>query len=75
MTDLFPTNTAFSFPICWLLNWIRVDYLDVFISCLDSHSDDTNSLLRIFWANYVMHNFSKYVSMEKQNSRVAEVMD
>ncbi len=30
---------------CWLL----VDYCDVFISCLDSHSDGTHSLQRIHW--------------------------
>ncbi len=31
---------------CGLL-WIIVDYCDVFISCLDSHSDGTHSLQRI----------------------------
>ncbi len=31
--------------LCELL----VDYCDVFISCLDSHSDGTHSLQRIHW--------------------------
>ncbi len=37
------------------MDWIRcVDYCDVFISCLDSHSDGTHSLQRIhWWANDV----------------------
>ncbi len=29
------------------VNWSGVDYYDVFISCLDSHSDGTHSLQRI----------------------------
>ncbi len=32
-----------------LMNWSRVDYCDVFISCLDSHSDGTHSLQSIHW--------------------------
>ncbi len=28
---------------------LLVDYCDVFISCLDSHSDGTHSLQRIHW--------------------------
>ncbi len=41
------------------LEWCRsfVDYCDVFISCLDSHSDGTHSLQRIhWWASDVMLN-------------------
>ncbi len=34
---------------------LLVDYCDVFIRCLDSHSDGTHSLQRIHWiANDVM---------------------
>ncbi len=40
--------------MCGLL----VDHFDVFISCLDSHSDGTHSLQRIhWWAGDVMLNF------------------
>ncbi len=50
--------------------WILVDYCDVFISCLDSHSDGTHSLQRIHWpthtASDVMLHFSKSVPMQKQ---------
>ncbi len=51
--DLFLTNTQL-----WTyktlidgLEWcgLLVDYCDVFISCLDSHSDGTHSLQRIHW--------------------------
>ncbi len=48
---------------------LLVDYFDVFISCLDSHSDGTHSLQthRIhWWASDVMTNFSKSVLMQKQ---------
>ncbi len=31
------------------MDWSGVDYCDVFISCLDSHSDGTHSLQRIHW--------------------------
>ncbi len=51
------------------LEWceLHVDYCDVFISCLDSHSDGTHSLQRIhWWASDVMLNFSKSVLMKKQ---------
>ncbi len=42
------------------MDWSGVDYCDVFISCLDSHSDGTHSLQRIhWWASDVMLNFSK----------------
>ncbi len=45
------------------LEWCRllVYYCDVFISCLDSHSDGTHSLQRIhWWASDVMLHFSKF---------------
>ncbi len=46
---------------------LLVDYCDVFISCLDSHSDGTHSLQKInWWANDVMPNFPKSVLMKKQ---------
>ncbi len=36
-----------SFSLHKMLNdWSHVDYCDVFISCLDSHSDGTHSLQR-----------------------------
>ncbi len=44
------------------LEWcgLLVDYCDVFISCLDSHSDGTHSLQRIHcWASDGKLNFSK----------------
>ncbi len=48
---------------CWLL----VDYCDVFISCLDSYSDGTHSLLSIhWWASDVMLNFSNSVLMKNK---------
>ncbi len=43
------------------LEWcgLLVDYCDVFISCLDSHSDGTHSLQRIhWWASDVMVNYT-----------------
>ncbi len=49
--------------ICELL----VDYCDVFISCLDSHSDGTHSLQMIhYWASDVMQHFPKSVQMKNQ---------
>ncbi len=51
------------------LEWcgLLVDYCDVFISCLDSHSDGTHSLQRIHcWTSDVMLHFSK--SDEETNS-------
>ncbi len=52
-----------------VLDWsgLLVDYCDVFISCLDSHSDGTHSLQRIhWWESDVMLHFSK--SDEETNS-------
>ncbi len=51
------------------LAWCRllVEYCDVFISCLDSHSDGTHSLQRThWWASDVMLHFS--ILMNKQTS-------
>ncbi len=45
------------------LEWcgLLVDYCDVFISCLDSHSDGTHSLQSIHcWASDAMTHFSKW---------------
>ncbi len=43
---------------------LLVDYCDVFISCLDSHSDGTHSLQSIHcWASVVMLHFSRSVLM------------
>ncbi len=52
--DLFLTNMQLlaSQDVNWwtgLLVVCGVDHCDVFISCLDSHSDGTHSLLRIHW--------------------------
>ncbi len=51
------------------LEWceLLVDYCDVFSSCLDSHSDGTHSLQRIYWwASDGMLHFYKSVPMKKQ---------
>ncbi len=46
---------------------LLVDYCDAFISCLDSHSDGTHSLQRIYcWVSDLMLHFSK--SDEETNS-------
>ncbi len=37
-------HTAFDFTRCELMDWSGVEYCDVFISRLDSHSDGTHSL-------------------------------
>ncbi len=53
------------------LEWcgLLVDYCDVFISSLDSHSDGTHSLQRIhWWTSDVKLNFSKSFLMKKQTS-------
>ncbi len=54
------------------MDWSRVlDYCDVFISCLVSHSDGTHSLQSIHWeddANVTL-NLSRYVPMKKQPHR------
>ncbi len=51
------------------LQWcgLLVDYCDVFIRCLDSHSDGTHLLQRIHcWASDVMVHFCKSILMKKQ---------
>ncbi len=40
---------SFSLYKTLLLDWSHVDYCDVLISCLDSHSDGTHSLHWIHW--------------------------
>ncbi len=53
MMDLFLTTYSFSLhnKLTDGLEWcgLLVDYCDVFISCLDSHSDGTHSLQMIHW--------------------------
>ncbi len=68
MMNLFLANIQlFSSQSHELMDWSRVDYCDVFISCLDSHSDFTHSLQSIhWWATDVMLHFSK--SDEETNS-------
>ncbi len=51
------------------LEWcgLLVDYCDVFISCLDSHSDGTHSLQRIhWWASDCNDAFLQICSMKKK---------
>ncbi len=60
MMDLFLPNTQL-FTSQDVTDILDVDLCDVFISCLDSHSDGTHSLQR-----NVMLNFSKSVLMKKQ---------
>ncbi len=51
--------------------WIIVIFffVVVFISCLDSHSDGTHSLQRIYWwASDVMQNLSKSVPVKKKKN-------
>ncbi len=68
--DLFLTNmqiTSLHMTLIDGLEWcgLLLDYCDVFISCLDSHSDGTHSLQRIhWWASDVMQNFSKSVVLQ-----------
>ncbi len=46
---------------------LLLDYCDVFICCLESHSDGTHSLQRIqLWASDIMLSFSKSFQMKKQ---------
>ncbi len=53
-------HATFHFTKC--LDWSGLDFCDVFISCLDSHSDGTHSLQRIhWWASDITLNFSKSV--------------
>ncbi len=43
------------------MDWSGVDYCDVFISCLDSHSDGTHSLQRIHWWDTMLHFWKKLI--------------
>ncbi len=53
--------------------WTGVDYCDVFIICLDSHSDGTHSLQSIhWWASDVMLHF-RFVQMRVNTVRRKEV--
>ncbi len=77
MIDLFIKNSFLLHKLsdglesCGLL----VDYCDVFISCLDSHSDGTHSLQRIHClARDGMLNFSKSVPKKKQNQSTSWVI-
>ncbi len=48
---------------------LLVDYCDIFISCLDSHSDGTHSPQRIhWWTSDVMLNFLQICSDEETSS-------
>ncbi len=70
---VFTKHAAFSLTKHELMDWSGVDYCDVFISCLDSHSDGTHSLQKIYWwASDVMLNISKYVLMKKQTHLLLE---
>ncbi len=53
-------HAVFLFSRHYLMNWSGVDYCDVFISCLDSHSDGTHSLQGTHrWDTDVKLHFSK----------------
>ncbi len=60
---LLQKTLIYGLESCGLL----VDYCEVYISCLNSHSDGTHSLQRIlWWASDVTLHFSKSVPMKKQ---------
>ncbi len=70
MMDLFLANMQLLIlqDVNWWtgLVWITCD---VFISCVDSHSDGTHSLQRIhWWASDVILDFNKTVPMKKNSS-------
>ncbi len=54
------------------MDWRPVEYCDIFISCLDSHSDGTHSLQRIHWqASDEMQNiFPQICSDQETNSSI-----
>ncbi len=63
--DGFITNIAFHVSLIDGHMNLLVDYCDVFISCLGSHSDGTHSLQRIHWrASDLMLYLSKSVLMK-----------
>ncbi len=71
---VFYKYTAFCFTLTDGLKWcgLLVDYCDVFISCLDSHSYGTHSLQRIhWWASDGMHTFLQICSDEEKNSSIS----
>ncbi len=45
----FEVQNALCMMYLFIANMQLVDYCDVFISCLDSHSDGTHSLQSIYW--------------------------
>ncbi len=49
MDLILKKHTVFPLLSEVLMDWSGVDYCDVFISCLDSHSDGTHSLQSIHW--------------------------
>ncbi len=58
---------SFGFTRCKMMDWSGVDYCDVFVSCLDSHSDGTHSLQRIHcWASDGKLHLSQSITMKKQ---------
>ncbi len=60
IVNLFLTNMQLftSQDVDWMLSGLLVDYSDVFISCLDSHSDGTHSLQGIHWLSFWRHPFT-----------------
>ncbi len=66
-TGCFFSTGRITDPQILALCGLLVEYCDVFISWLDSHSDGTHSLQRIhWWAIDAMLNFSKSFLMKKQ---------
>ncbi len=64
-------HAAFHFHLIDSPCRLLVVYCDVFISCLDSHSDGTHSLQRIhWWANDGMLRFCKSVLIKKQTLHI-----
>ncbi len=64
-TQSFSFHNILIGPLEWC--GLLVDYCDVFISCLDSHSDGTHSLQSIHcWAIDINLHFSKSVPINKQ---------
>ncbi len=68
LMELFNTNMQLftSLDVNWGTGvvWITCD---VFISCLNTHSDGTHSLQKIhWWASDIMRSFSKSVLIKKQ---------
>ncbi len=70
MMDLFIRNRQFLLHKVLIEGWSHVDYCDVLISCLDSHSDGTHSLQRTA-EQATFLNFSK--SVEETNSPTARM--